>query len=93
MWNRTLDKYLTEYGFQKAGFEECSYILRDEAGQTQLIVVTYVDNCIIINPKETRDIQERFMKDFNRHFELTDEGELRMHLGVSHHLDRAKGLL
>eukprot|EP00961_Rhodomonas_salina_P296472 3936384-Rhodomonas_salina.1 len=57
-WHQTLAKFLTEYGFAQAGFDGCTYILRCDDGAPRLILVAYVDDCILINPKEERRLRD-----------------------------------
>eukprot|EP00961_Rhodomonas_salina_P220063 2975187-Rhodomonas_salina.1 len=57
------------------------------------MLVAYVDDCILINPKEQRDLRTKFVQDFNATYEITDEGDISLHLGVNYFRDRARGIL
>eukprot|EP00961_Rhodomonas_salina_P040238 540673-Rhodomonas_salina.1 len=67
--------------------------MKDKNGEPLLILVAYVDDCLLINPKEQRDLREKFVKDFNAKYEITDEGDLSLHLGVNYVRDRTRGTL
>eukprot|EP00961_Rhodomonas_salina_P296392 3936304-Rhodomonas_salina.1 len=93
-WHQTFKTWMVKYGFEAAGFDECTYILRDPtSSEVQLIVVSYVDDCIVTCPKEHREVRDKFLREFNEAYKITDDGDLTWHLGVSYERDREKGLL
>jgi hypothetical protein len=58
-----------------------------------MIVMAYVDDCIMINLKEHHNTCKKLVKTFNDKYEITDKGELSWHLGVAYLRDSKKGLL
>eukprot|EP00961_Rhodomonas_salina_P260599 3521731-Rhodomonas_salina.1 len=92
-WHKTLSQFLVSYGFETAGYDGCTYVLRDDDGKPALILVAYVDDCILISPKEERQRRDQFVTDFNNKYEITDEGDLSHHLGVNYERDRERGIL
>eukprot|EP00961_Rhodomonas_salina_P134521 1809603-Rhodomonas_salina.1 len=89
-WHKTLREFLTGYGFETTGYDGCTYVLRDDGSNPVLILVAYVDDCILISPKEERERRDQFVKDFNNKYEITDEGDLSLHLGVNYERDRER---
>eukprot|EP00961_Rhodomonas_salina_P219221 2963554-Rhodomonas_salina.3 len=64
-------------------------------GEVQLIVISYVDNCIVTCPKECQEVRDKFLCYFNEAYKMTDYGDLTWHLrlGMSYERNSQKGLL
>eukprot|EP00961_Rhodomonas_salina_P112397 1512468-Rhodomonas_salina.4 len=84
---------MKEQGFEPAGHDCCMYVRRDDEGNPTLIIVAYVDDCIVISPPEQSYDRDSFVKTFNSKYEIVDQGDLSWHLGVSYERNREKGWL
>ena len=76
-WYEKLKQSLIDRDFKPSDIDPCLYI------GNNMIVLTYVDDCIIIGPaiKEI-DAFVTSMKDGNENFVLTDEGDIDKFLGI-----------
>ena len=76
-WYEKLKKYLVGRGFKPSGIYPCLYI------GNGMIILTYVDDCIIVVP--SMENINRFVdskKNGNENFVLTDEGDINKFLGI-----------
>ena len=76
-WYEKLKKPLVGQGFKPSDIDPCLYI------GNGMIILTYVDDCIIVGPS-TENIN-RFvdsMKNGDKNFVLADEGDINKFLGI-----------
>lgn len=77
---RTLKEHLTVHiGMINSRSDPCVFYLKDENGETKLIVASHVDDCIMVGPK---DVIEQFKIDVKTRFNITELGVLKKHLGM-----------
>jgi hypothetical protein len=77
---RTLKEHLTKnVGMKNSQSDPCVFYLKDDNGETKLIVASHVDDCIMAGPK---DAIEQFKMDVKKRFNITDLGLLKKHLGI-----------
>ncbi|KAJ3476999.1 hypothetical protein NLI96_g10770 [Meripilus lineatus] len=86
-WKKKLDEVMKEFGFTKAVADECLYVLRNKEGTITLLVLVYVDDMTIAS--KSRTIILNFKQDLQKHFDITDLGELHYILGIRVTRDRA----
>eukprot|EP00961_Rhodomonas_salina_P110483 1486694-Rhodomonas_salina.1 len=82
-WWKELTAALCSFGLQAACDEETIFVIT--SGTMKLIVVTFVDDLIVIH--DNNQLFSRFVNHLKRHFEITDEGELEFYLGVLYEQD------
>jgi len=82
-WWKELTAALRSFGLQAACDEETIFVIT--SGTTKLIVVTFVDDLIVIHDND--QLFRRFVNHLKRRFEITDEGELEFYLGVLYEQD------
>ena len=76
-WFEKLKQGLTDRGFCPLEIDPCLYLKQN------MILLTYVDNCIIFSPSmQSIDCLVQSMHDSPENFKLTDEGEVNKFLGV-----------
>jgi hypothetical protein len=75
IWNLFVDKGLKAAGFEPSDIDPCLYF----RGSTILMI--YVDDCLVIDPKED-NIKKAFEDIKSQGFDMTDEGNLKDYLGV-----------
>jgi hypothetical protein len=77
---RTLKEHLTKnIGMMNSKSDPCVFYLKDDKGETILIVATHVDDCIMAGSK---DVIEQFKKDVKKRFNISDLGKIKKHLGI-----------
>mmetsp|Transcript_40744 Transcript_40744/g.83342 ORF Transcript_40744/g.83342 Transcript_40744/m.83342 type:complete len:410 (-) Transcript_40744:207-1436(-) len=86
LWAKTLRAFLEEIGFKVIGYEGSIYRLERD-GQ-RIILVTYVDDIQMLYHKDHEELANSVIKTFNDKFEITDEGDLKLHLGVHYIRDQ-----
>ena len=73
-WFETLRTYLLEQGFTQSESDPCFF------HRNKLILVCYVDDCLIFAPEQNSiDV---LISDLQKNFVLTDEGDVNMYLGI-----------
>ncbi|KAD0338797.1 hypothetical protein E3N88_44430 [Mikania micrantha] len=77
-WNTKLDSVLKECEFQKCKLEQAVYIKRSREGS--LLVGIYVDDLIVTGT--SIELIERFKRQMERRFEMSDLGPLSYYLGL-----------
>ena len=81
--NFTLSKWFSEYGFEKAGFEESVFIYEPGVTGTKykskILISTHIDDMLITC--DNLEVLQQFKTDFLSTFEGTDEGEVHEYLG------------
>jgi hypothetical protein len=86
---RTMKEHLTErMGMVQSLSDPCVFYLKDEHGETRLIVASHVDDCIMIGPKEAI---EQFKLDIQQRFNITELGILKKHLGIWYNWKKDNG--
>lgn len=85
-WNKVLDGYLRDHGFEPSLCEPCVYIRKSEDGSKPTIISAFVDDTLIFAPDPTKVIQVKQL--LANRFEVTDLGELQYFLGVEVLRDR-----
>ena len=85
-WNRTLDKFLTEFGLTRSMIESCCYSKSDLSGNRFFICV-WVDDIIYFSTSS--DFAEFFKKCFFKKFKIEDKSSMKWFLGVS--VDQSPG--
>ena len=76
-WYKKLKKSLVDRVFKPSEIDPCLYIVNG------MIILTYVDDCIIVGP--SMENINRFvdsMKNGDENFVLTDEGDINKFLGI-----------
>ena len=79
-WNRTLDKFLTEFGLTRSMIDSCRYSKSDMSGN-RLFICVWVDDIIYFS--KSSDLAESFKKCFSEKFKIEDKGSMKWFLGVS----------
>ena len=79
-WNRTLDKFLTEFVLTRSMIDNCCYSESDMRGNTFFLCV-WVDDIIYFST--CSDFAEPFKKCFSEKFRFEDKGSINWFLGVS----------
>ncbi|CAL0299548.1 unnamed protein product [Lupinus luteus] len=79
-WNKRIDKFLTEVGFQKCSVEYGVYMKAIDQNCGSLFICLYVDDLLITgsNPRGIEDLKESLKGEF----EMTDLGKLSYFLGL-----------
>ena len=77
-WNRKCDKKLRSLGFKKAISNPCVYI-RIKDG---VIIGVYVDDLLILAPKNKQHVNDMVKHDLNRLFAIKDLGAVKRILGM-----------
>ena len=85
-WNRTLDKFLTEFGLTRSMIDSCCYSKSDLSGN-RLFICVWVDDIIYFSTSS--DLAESFKKRFSEKFKIEDKGSIKWFLGVS--VDQSPG--
>ena len=85
-WNRTLDKFLTEFGLTRSMIDSCCYSRSDLSGN-RLFICVWVDDMIYFSTSS--DLAESFKKCFFEKFKIEDKGSMKWFLGVS--VDQSPG--
>ena len=85
-WNRTLDKFLTEFGLTRSMIDSCCYSKSDLSGN-RLFIYVLVDDIIYF--ATSSDLAESFKKCFSEKFKIEDKGSMKWFLGVS--VDQSPG--
>ena len=76
-WYEKLNKFLVDRGFKPSDIDPCLYI------GNEMIMLTYVDDCIIVGPSMGNI--NRFvdsMKNGDENFVLTNKGDIHKFLGI-----------
>ena len=76
-WFEKLKQGLTDRGFKPSGINPCLYLKHN------MVLLTYVDDCIIIGPSKASI--NRFITSMHtgpENFKLTDEGDVNKFLGI-----------
>ena len=79
-WNRTLDKFLTEFGLTRSMIDSCCYSKSDLSGN-RLFICLWVDDIIYFSTSS--DLAESFKKCFSEKFKIEYKGSMKWFLGVS----------
>ena len=79
-WNRTLDKFLTEFGLTRSMIDSCCYSNSD-LGDNRFIICVWVDDIIYFSTSS--DSAESFKKCFSEKFKIGDKLSMKWFLGVS----------
>ena len=85
-WNRTLDKFSTEFGLTRSMIDSCCYSKSDLSGN-RLFICVWVDDIIYFSTSS--DLAESFKKCFSEKFKIEDKGSMKWFLGVS--VDQSPG--
>ena len=85
-WNRTLDKFLTEFGLTRSMIDSCCYSKSDLIGN-RLFICVWVDDKIYFSTSS--DLAESFKKRFSEKFKIEDKCSVKWFLGVS--VDQSPG--
>lgn len=86
-WYEKLNSCLENLGFKKCPSEHAVYTCK--SGEDKLIVAVYVDDLLVTG--NSVDMIERFKKQMNQWFEMTDMGKLSYYLGIE--VDQNKGYI
>eukprot|EP00961_Rhodomonas_salina_P111906 1506098-Rhodomonas_salina.2 len=84
-WHLEVKRHINTWGFQDAGFEGTVYIKQEEDG-TYMMLVLYVNDLLIFHNNKAKS--EDFKDYLHQKYKLTDEGDLKWHLGICYALDR-----
>ena len=87
-WYQTLSEFLISQGFQRLESDHSIFV----NNKTRLIVPVYVDDLLIIGPKNSSQIG-KLKKVLNKRFEMTDLGPCNHYLGMAVTRDRANRTL
>ena len=79
-WNRTLDKFLTEFGLTRSMIDSCCYSKSDSCGN-RLVIRVWVDDIIYFSTSS--DLAKSFKKCFSENFKIEDKVSMKWFLGVS----------
>ena len=79
-WNRTLDKFLTEFGLTRLMIDKCCYSKSDFRGN-RLFICVWVEDIVYFSASS--DLVESFKKCFSEKFKIEDKGSMKLFLGVS----------
>ena len=79
-WNRTLYKFLTEFGLTRSLIDSCCYSKSHLRGN-RLFICVWVDD--IINFSTSSDLAESFKKCFSGNFKIEDKRSLKWFSGAS----------
>lgn len=79
-WYDLLKRILLRYGFKQNAKEPCLYTLRDEEGNVIILINIHVDDGAY-GVKSVED-KNKLLTYLRKHFEVTDEGELKEILGI-----------
>ena len=79
-WNRTLDKFLTEFGLTRSRIDNCCYSKGDLRGN-RLFICVWVDDILYFSTSS--DLAESFKKCFPEKFKIEDKGSMKWFLCVS----------
>ena len=74
-WFNHLKKGLLERGFKQSQVDPCLFYKKD------LILITYVDDCILISPNPR--LLDEWVTDMKRDYTLEDEGDINAYLGIN----------
>ena len=85
-WNKVLDGYLREHGFQPSLCEPCVYIRMSGEDTKPTIISAFVDDLLIFAPTTTETAQVKQL--LASRFDVKDLGELKYFLGVEVVRDR-----
>eukprot|EP00961_Rhodomonas_salina_P127207 1714899-Rhodomonas_salina.1 len=84
-WHLEVKQHINAWGFQDAGFEGTVYV-KQEADGTYMMLVLYVDDLLIFHNNKAKS--EEFKDYLRQKYKLTDEGDLKWHLGIRYARDR-----
>ena len=92
-WNKTIDKYLKDSGFQQSNADPCIYtkVVEQDSKKSVIIIALYVDDLIIASNDNNLLIDEKHK--LSNRFEMEDQGEIHYCLGMSIKRNRDAGLL
>ena len=92
-WNKTIDKYLKDSGFQQSNADPCIYtkVVEQDSKKSVIIIAFYVDDLIIVSNDNNLLIDEKHK--LSTRFEMEDQGEIHYCLGMSIKRNRDAGLL
>ena len=85
-WNRTLNKFLTEFGLTRSMIDSCCYSKSDLSGN-RLFICVWVDDIKYFSTSS--DLTESFKKCFSEKFKIEDKGSMKWFLGAS--VDQSPG--
>jgi len=88
LFYRKLRAWLLDYGFVSIGDD--GTLFRYERGTDVMILSLYVDDGIIAT--SSQQCYSRFLADFRKVFEISDQGPLSYYLGISVDYDRERGV-
>ena len=76
-WFNMLNRGLEKLGYESSNIDPCVFLSKDA------IVLTYVDDCLILakNDKVIQDLVES-LKNGEENFDFTDDGDIKNYLGV-----------
>ena len=74
-WFNHLKKGLLDRGFKQSQVDPCLFYKKD------LILITYVDDCILISPNP--QLLDEWVTDMKRDYTLEDEGDINAYLGIN----------
>jgi hypothetical protein len=77
-WNRRIDTYFKENGFEQCPYEHALYVKKN--GSNILLVSLYVDDLIFMGSND--QMIKEFKSTMTREFEMTDLGLMRFFLGL-----------
>jgi hypothetical protein len=79
-WNKRIDGFLTQVGFQKSVVEHGVYVKHNSNPTNVLIICLYVDD-LLVTGSDSSDIAA-FKRMMHSEFEMTDMGKLNYFLGL-----------
>ena len=85
-WNRTLDKFLTEFGLTRSMIDSCCYSTSDLCGN-RLFICVWVDDILYFSTSP--DLPESFKKCFSKKFKIEDKVSMKWFMGTS--VDQSPG--
>ena len=88
LWRKTLDKWLTEYGFTRCMHDDCVYVLRrtSQGVEHTMLVGIWVDD--IVGAASSSEIRRQFTEDLNKSFKVDDRGDLVLEWVLGLHVER-----
>lgn len=89
MWNKKLDDYLRDSGFQRLSSDYGVYLRRND--NELVIIAVYVDDLIALT--DSIATMNKIKADFSKTFAMTDGGEIHHCLGIQVHRDRSRRFL
>ena len=87
-WNRTPDKFSTEFGLTRSMIDSCGYSKSDLIGN-RLFICVWLDDIKYFSTSS--DLAESFKMCFSEKFKIKDKGSMKWFLGVS--VDQSPGTI